>query len=260
MNQLLEIKKDSSNYKKRKSVVFPVFLFIIVLIVVFLTVFKVNRSSNEVDNDFCEKEIKLAFNYNGRNVYYNCLSEVYIDEIELRLKLSQKNFDFEDWLNQLTVLENFYDGGSTMYRFDQYKILSCNTIEGDNDIIIGNSTMEYENNLCNKDKSTEEKCFYTDIFRVVDILDSYVNDDIHYVFITVDQFQDPNPINVKIEKTFLEQIQKGYYYEFQFLYYLPNDYVIHDNIDIFNHYELVSISPTSKEGLLQERLMCVKNG
>ena len=44
--------------KKRKSVVFP---FIIVLIVVFLAVFKVNRSSNEVDNDFCEKEIKLAF-------------------------------------------------------------------------------------------------------------------------------------------------------------------------------------------------------
>lgn len=189
------------------------------------------------------------FSYNNRNVYYNCLSDVFIKNVELREKIIDTNFDLENFINNLDKVFTFDDGGSIMYSFNNYKILSCNAVDGNNDIIIGNLAMEYEPGFCKNNKEVYEKCFRTEFFRIVDILDDYTTDDYNYVFITIDQFQDSNPINVKIKKSFLKELEKGKYYEFKFIYYTPNVELINNYIDLFNKYELVSISKTDKVGL-----------
>lgn len=247
INQLLTIESNKSNHYKDKSKKI-IYLIVIFIIMMLLMLFLIIKKDDFSDNYSCKKELNLMFSYNNRNVYYNCLSDVFVEKVELREKVIDTNFNLENFINNLDVF-TVEEDGSIMYSFDNYKILSCNMVNGNSDIIIGNSKMDYEPNFCQNNKEMQEKCFRTEFFRIVDILDNYPTDDYDSVFITIDQFQDRNPINVKINKNLLGQLEKGKYYKFEFIYYIPNDYIVNNYIDLFNKYELVGISKTDKVGL-----------
>lgn len=108
----------------------------------------------------------FAFEHNGINYYYgNTDFRLYLTEGNYRydLETSLKNnlVSFEDILNKAKSFELYKDGGSKLYQYQQFNILVCNTLDGNNDVIIGETELEIEN-LCNS-KTSEEEIMKEDI-------------------------------------------------------------------------------------------------
>lgn len=61
--------------------------------------------------------------------------------------------------NSITKKEIFKDGGSILYKGNNINILTCNTLDGNNDIYIGNTKMTYENDFCKSEVLTFEKTY-----------------------------------------------------------------------------------------------------
>lgn len=94
----------------------------------------------------------FAFNYNEVDYYYgNTAFELSLTEnkykhnIEIALKNELVTLD--NILAQAKNTEIYKDGGSKLYKYDNFNIIVCNTIGGNNDIIIGDAEMQI-NNYC----------------------------------------------------------------------------------------------------------------
>lgn len=253
INELLEIKQNGEvkNKFKDKSTIHFVMLIIIffILCLILFLIFNSHREVNETSIGK-EKDLKYVQTFKGRDIFYNNIDDFLIDGVSFKEKLEDSSFDFIDFMEHLDNKGIFYDGGSVMYSYNDYNILSCHTISENNDIIIGNKYMEYQDNFCKNEKSDYLKCVYKDIFKIIDINDDYNSQVLEYTFVTIDKFQNFNPFIVKIEKKFLNGIEKDKYYEFKFLYFYPTDYEIKSDIDIFDNYELVSVTKVKENGLL----------
>lgn len=251
LNELLEVKRNSV-VKNNDGIKYLIVVLFIIVISCIIFVFIHSKFNNKVTaSNNCDKELVKIYSKDNISIYTNCVYNVYVDKIPLKDYVNKSDFDIDKWLSSFDYVDSFYDGGSIMYENSQYRVLKCNTLDGNKDIIIGSLDMEYEDNFCKNEVEIYQKCYYTDIFRVIDILDNYPVEDNSYVFITLDQFQDHNPVNVKIDKNFVNNLEIGNYYEFKFLYYLPNVYNMNDTYDAFYNYELVSVLNTEKEGLQQ---------
>lgn len=97
-----------------------------------------------------EYKKEYAFTHNDIDYYYgNTDFRLYLTEnnYEYDLETSLKNnlVSFEDILNKNIKVNTVWDGGSKLYQYHQFNIIVCNTIDGNNDIIIGDSEMQIEN-------------------------------------------------------------------------------------------------------------------
>ena len=253
INELLEIEKDKKDHKmfKRNAINYYLVIFIVlflILCLVLLFILSFNKE-NEKKSVGTKKDLKYVESINGRDIFYNNIDDFFIEGIPFKEKLNDLSFDFIDFMEHLDNKGVFYDGGSVMYSYNDYNILSCHTVSENNDIIIGNKYMEYQDNFCKNEKNDYLKCIYKDIFKIIDINDGY-NSKGEYAFITIDKFQDFNPFIVKVNNNFLNGVEKNNYYEFKFLYYYPSDIKISNDADVFNNYELLSITKVLENGLL----------
>ena len=94
----------------------------------------------------------FAFNYNDINYYYgntdfelSLTENKYKHNIEVALK--NELITLDNILAQAKNTEIYKDGGSKLYKYDNFNIIVCNTIDGNNDIIIGDAEMQI-NNYC----------------------------------------------------------------------------------------------------------------
>ena len=55
------------------------------------------------------------------------------------------DLDFEDILDKNKEVINLWDGGSKIYQYHQFNIITCNTLDGNSDIIIGDTEMQIDN-------------------------------------------------------------------------------------------------------------------
>lgn len=106
-----------------------------------------------------EYEKIFAFKHNGVNYYYgNTDFRLYLTEGNYRydLETSLKNnlVTFEDILSKNVKVNTAWDGGSKLYNYRQFNIVVCNTIDGNNDIIIGDAELEI-GSVCNSDTSNK---------------------------------------------------------------------------------------------------------
>lgn len=106
----------------------------------------------------------FAFKHNGINYYYgNTDFRLYLTEGNYRydLETSLKNnlVSFEDILNKNVKIDTFRDGGSKLYYYRQFNIVVCNTIDGNNDVIIGDTELEI-GNVCNSEITNNETINY----------------------------------------------------------------------------------------------------
>lgn len=92
----------------------------------------------------------FAFNYNDIDYYYGNT------DFELSLFEGKYNHNIKVALkNELVTLDNilakarsfksYDDGGSMLYKYLNFNIIVCNTIDGNNDIIIGDTEMQIRN-------------------------------------------------------------------------------------------------------------------
>jgi len=92
----------------------------------------------------------FAFNYNGVDYYYgNTAFKLSLTEnkhkhnIEVALKNELVTLD--NILAKARNIEIHKDGGSKIYEYDNFNIIVCNTIDENNDIIIGDAEMQIGN-------------------------------------------------------------------------------------------------------------------
>ena len=92
-----------------------------------------------------------------RKVYFVCLNEIYIKKentkqitLEYHFDNVNQSFDasIDQLINQMEMVDVYKDGGTKMYRGNNYRMLVCNTIDGNKDIYIGDINLEYENDYC----------------------------------------------------------------------------------------------------------------
>lgn len=154
----------------KKKGIFKLLILVFILTVTGCTNKTVNKENNIVIDDYklsiskmdnCTKE-KKYYNYNGRTVYLVCLDEIYLksDKKTTTLKeyLTNPNKDFDkvmnDIIKQLNMVESLWDGGTAMYKNNSkdanITIIQCQTIEGNNDIYIGDSSMKKQDRYCHQ--------------------------------------------------------------------------------------------------------------
>ena len=61
-----------------------------------------------------------------------------------------QSFDasIEQLINQMEMVSAYKDGGTVLYQKDDYRMLVCNTLDGNKDVYFGDITLEYENDYC----------------------------------------------------------------------------------------------------------------
>ena len=94
----------------------------------------------------------FAFNYNDVNYYYgNTDFELSLTENKykhtIEVALTNELVTFDNILTKAKDIATSYDGGSKLYQYDNFNIIVCDTIDGNNDIIIGDAEMQI-NNYC----------------------------------------------------------------------------------------------------------------
>jgi hypothetical protein len=109
----------------------------------YVTKIKVVKTAN------CDNKAKLYYNEGDRKIYTYCLDQ--IDVYNENKTMSLKNYLEIDSNAVDFIINNFVedkgepynDGGSIMYHGDEFNILKCHTIAGNNDIYIGGKDMGY---------------------------------------------------------------------------------------------------------------------
>ena len=109
------------------------------------------------ENENCNLKLNEYYKYEDITIYTSCIDEIHIkrdDNKKMTLKyyLENVNQPFETSINKIikdaTIHQNLKDGGTTIYKKDNYTIIKCNTIDGNKDIYIGNKDFNYEQGYC----------------------------------------------------------------------------------------------------------------
>lgn len=144
-------------------------LFIIVCLLVITGCDKQELNENKISDDTltlkliktkgCKNQAVEYYQKTGqdRKVYFVCLDEIYINRdnteqmtLEYHFDNVNQSFDasIEQLINQMELVGTYYDGGSKMYKKDNYRILVCNTLSENKDVYFGDDTLEYEEGYC----------------------------------------------------------------------------------------------------------------
>ncbi len=193
-------------------------------------------------------------------VFYYGLSKATInlngEKWDLIDAIYNKVISFDEIYKRIYNSETFKDGGSTFYsdgfikynkngtikeqKVGSYKILQCNTINGNKDVYIGDLNMKFKSNFC-KNKN------FIRTYRIVSIEES--NDE-EFVYLTLRAFQEEEVETVKVKKEIVKDVVEDKYYEFKFEFI--DDKKVENNIkSIFENSNLIKVLETSKEGLDQ---------
>jgi len=112
----------------------------------------------EVDKtDNCDSRTKEYYSDGNSIVYLVCLDELYLKlnsgkVITLDIHFENVNQSLERSIEQLVGdMENvatLRDGGTKVYKKNNYTIIVCNTTEGNKDVYIGQENLKYQENYC----------------------------------------------------------------------------------------------------------------
>lgn len=112
-----------------------------------------------VKTEGCKNQVTEYYQKTGqdRKVYFVCLDEINIKRKTTETMTLKYHFDnvyqsfdasIEKLINQMELVDMYKDGGSKMYKKDNYRMLVCNKIDGTKDVYFGDNTLEYENDFC----------------------------------------------------------------------------------------------------------------
>lgn len=105
----------------------------------------------------CNNQVTEYLTIENRKVYFVCIDEIYLkrdDTKDMTLKYHLQNvnqgFDasIEQIVSDIKDIEYLKDGGTKIYKHNEYTIIVCNTIAGDKDVYFGNSSFDYQQEYC----------------------------------------------------------------------------------------------------------------
>ncbi|MBQ3021009.1 MAG: hypothetical protein IJD92_02140 [Bacilli bacterium] len=115
-----------------------------------------NYKLSVIEEDNCNLKLNEYYESNNRTIYTTCIKEIYIERNNNKLTLKNHLLNIyqtidesiKELVSDINVYEVYKDGGTTLYKKDNYAILLCNTIEGNKDVYIGNKDLKYEQGYC----------------------------------------------------------------------------------------------------------------
>ena len=100
----------------------------------------------------CNNQLIEYYQYEEQKVYLVCLDEIKLDDATLKDYFSKTYQTFDDSINNLInsmkLVDTYKDGGTKLYKNDSIALIKCNTIDGNKDIYIGDTNLEYEESFC----------------------------------------------------------------------------------------------------------------
>lgn len=105
----------------------------------------------------CNNQVKEYYTNQDRTIYFVCLDEIYLKrphtkDMTLKYHLQNVNQSFEASIKEIVSdiddIEYLKDGGTKIYNHNEYTIITCNTLEGNQDIYIGDNNMEFQQEYC----------------------------------------------------------------------------------------------------------------
>ena len=252
--------KEEVKPNKRKLLLIPVLLIFMVFIIILtnnkekypdITIDKI-----EVSNNNKNKLVNLLL-YTNDNIWYYNIDEVKVCTknftcYNLGVSLNHKQIttdDLKDYYQNKYILNHnnidkimLWDGGTIIYKNNNYSVIFCNTLSGNKDIYFGpiNLIDILDGNYCGHDTSNNK--YFTRTYKVLNI---YPDDDYEYLNVTLSQFQ-AGIATVKIKRSYNLEINKNYEFKF-YTYKLFNETIE----NIFKNAIISSVNETSKVGLEQ---------
>lgn len=160
---------------RRRLILMFIIVLVVLLFVVFLLSYEENRNfcnvylinTTEENKNYCNKARKEYLKLDDRTIYTFCLNSVKVNDdnnfIDLKKYILKDKENIEKLYSLLDKRGSFFDGGTVIYRDggsvkstildnsisnNGITIIKCNTIDGNKDIYIGPSWMEYESSFC----------------------------------------------------------------------------------------------------------------
>ena len=104
----------------------------------------------------CDIQVSSYYDFEEVEIYLVCLDEINLEVedsiITLRDYFSKSDQTFNDSINNLinsmNLVDTYKDGGTKLYKNDSIALIKCNTIDGNKDIYIGDTNLEYQENYC----------------------------------------------------------------------------------------------------------------
>jgi len=202
-------------------------------------------------SDNCIGNLDLYYTDSDGNDYYlYCLDSLVVDygdrTLELNKALERKqiemDFIFEEVKKEGSVI-TYKDGGSLKYSNNDFTLLSCQTVDGNNDYYFGPRDMEYREGFCREVPYT---CSFTRTYLVLDMSDS---NDYDYVYLTLREFQEEEVVTVKVKRSLASVIVEDNNYEFTFASTGKSSSI--DIKTLFESNTLLSINSTDRIGFDQ---------
>lgn len=120
--------------------------------------FKEDIKFNIIETKNCNFRLNEYYKNNDRTIYTSCLDEIYVIRpnsdavVTLKYYLENVYQTLDDSIKQLvkdaTIDKELKDGGTKIYKKDNYTVILCNTVNGNKDIYIGNEQFKYEQGYC----------------------------------------------------------------------------------------------------------------
>lgn len=154
---------------KKKIFIITILIFVVLGILYFIDM---NRTNDSVKENEPEDTFELIFNQRNDLETKTIISEDETDKYDysiysyggdVQVKIDNKKYDLReallnDKIRMDKIIEKankdsqekrirgdlYSDGGTKIYMYDTYTIIKFNTLEGNKDVYIGNTTMEYD--------------------------------------------------------------------------------------------------------------------
>ena len=147
-----------------------IIILIIFLLLIGIFIIKILPNKNEkylqiVESNNCNYSPDLYSEFNDIKIYTYCLDSIKIKNKELKEYLQDNNSVIDELTSKLTYNTTLYDGGTTIYKDTKnisnngISLIKCKTLDGVNDIYIGNKDMNFKSNFCKKDNKTFVKTY-----------------------------------------------------------------------------------------------------
>lgn len=105
----------------------------------------------------CTNQVKEYYNYQDRTVHFVCIDEIYLKrkntkDMTLKYHFQNVNQSFDTSIKEIVSdiddIEYLKDGGTKIYKHNEYTIIVCNTLDGNTDIYFGTPSLEYNQEYC----------------------------------------------------------------------------------------------------------------
>lgn len=210
------------------------------------------------DIDSCNNKPHLLISQNNRKIYTYCIENIKVqindNEINLKNYIIDNDNSIDRIIETLTLDDVYYDGGTKLYKNDDFALISCNTLTGNNDIYIGNNNMKYKENFCKEDNYTFIRTYY--IENIEEYKDQQYSENGQAVTygnsfkVKLKQFNEIEE-TIIINNLWDIKLEKNKTYEFEFMLY-DNVTNIEDSAKyIFENSQIIEVKETNKTGLNQ---------